>query len=82
MQKPGGKIRAWHVQEQKGDPCGQSIMFKEKEGGVPWWPSGLRDLVLLMLWLRSQLWCGFDPGPGNFHRTQAWPEREGESGTG
>ena len=26
-----------------------------------------------LLWLRSLLWCGFDPWPGNFCMLQAWP---------
>ena len=28
--------------------------------------SGLKDLVLLQLWCRLQLWLGFGPWPGNF----------------
>ena len=27
----------------------------------------IRDLVLLLLWLRLLLWHGSNPWPGNFH---------------
>ena len=33
----------------------------------------VEDLVLLLLWLRSLLWHGFNPWPGNFHMLQALP---------
>ena len=29
----------------------------------------VKDLVLLLLWLRLLLWRGFDPWPENFHMT-------------
>ena len=32
--------------------------------------SGLKDLTLLQLQRRSQLWLGFNPWPGNFHTPQ------------
>ena len=34
--------------------------------------SGLKDLALLQLWCRSQLWLRFSPWPGNFHMPQMW----------
>ena len=27
----------------------------------------VKDLVLSLLWLELQLWCGFSPWPWNFH---------------
>ena len=32
----------------------------------------VKDLALLQLQHRSQLWLGFDPWPGNFHIPQVW----------
>ena len=39
-------------------------------------PSGLavRDLALLLLWVRSLLWHRFDPWPGNFCMIWAQPK--------
>ena len=37
----------------------------------------VKELTLSMLWLRWQLWHGFDdPWPGNFHMPQAWPKKK------
>ena len=36
----------------------------------------VKDLVLLQLWHRLQLWRGFDPWPGNFHVPQVQSERK------
>ena len=51
----------------------------------PAWHSGLKDPVLLQLWQRSQLQCGFDPWPRNFHMPQVQPftkkKREEEMGS-
>ena len=35
----------------------------------------VRDLVLL-LWLRSLLWRGFNACPGTFPMPQAWPKKK------
>ena len=37
-------------------------------------PDGLavKDLVLLLLWLKSLLWFRFDTWPQNFHISQVW----------
>ena len=32
--------------------------------------------VLLQLWCRSQLQCGFDPGPGNCHKPWVQPKKK------
>ena len=40
----------------------------------PAWHSGLKDLTLL------QLYLGFNPWPGNFHRPQAWPKKTNKKG--
>ena len=37
--------------------------------------SGLKDLALLRLWHRSQLWIGFNPWPGNFHMPWMWGKK-------
>ena len=39
----------------------------------PAWHSGLKDLVLLLLWHRSQLWLGFNAWPRIFHMLQVQP---------
>ena len=33
----------------------------------------VRDPALVPIWLRSLLWCRFDPWPGNFHVQRARP---------
>ena len=35
----------------------------------------IKDLALLQLWHRLQLWCGFDPWPWNFHMPQVQPKK-------
>ena len=39
----------------------------------------VKDLALLPLWLRSQLWHGLDLWPGNFHMPQVWQEKKKET---
>ena len=41
-------------------------------------PGGLvvKDLALSLLWLRSLLWWGFDPWPGNFCMPWAWQKKK------
>ena len=34
----------------------------------------VKDWVLLLLWLESQLWHEFNPWPGNFRVLQVWPK--------
>ena len=34
----------------------------------------VNDLALLLLWLGSLLWRGFDPWPRNFHILWVWPK--------
>ena len=37
----------------------------------------VKDPTLSLLWLGSQLWCGFDPWPGNIliiHMLRTWPK--------
>lgn len=31
--------------------------------------------VLSLQWLESLLWCGFNPGLGNFHMPRVWPKK-------
>ena len=35
----------------------------------------VKHLVVLLLWLGTLLWHGFDPWPRNFCMTQAWPKK-------
>ena len=39
------------------------------------WPIWLKDLVLSRQWLRSLLWLGFNPWPGNFPVPWAQPKK-------
>ena len=36
----------------------------------------VKDLVLSLQWLRSLLWHGFNPWPGNFHMLQVQPKKK------
>ena len=36
----------------------------------------VKDSVLSLQWLRSLLWCGFDPWPGNVHVLWEWQEKK------
>ena len=35
----------------------------------------VKDLVLSLQWLRSLLWHGFSPWPGNFHMLRVQPKK-------
>ena len=37
-----------------------------------------KDLLLSLLWLRLQLWLGFNPWPGNFCTPRAQPKEKRE----
>ena len=37
----------------------------------------VKDLVVSLQQLRSLLWYGFNPWPGNFHMPQVWPKKMG-----
>ena len=41
--------------------------------GCPAWRSGLKDLALLQLQCRWQLWLVFNPWTRNFHMPRMWP---------
>ena len=49
-------------------------LLKQPTVGVSWclW---VKDPALSLLWLRSRLWCRFDPWPWNFHMLQMWPKK-------
>ena len=36
----------------------------------------IKDPALSLQWLRSLLWCRFDPWPGNFHMLPAWSKKK------
>ena len=38
----------------------------------------VKDLALLQLWFKSQLWLRFNPWSGNFHMTQGSQKKEGK----
>ena len=50
--------------------CRISLPLKEFAGGLV-----IKDPVLLLLWLGSLLWHGFNPWPQNFCMTWAWPKK-------
>ena len=41
----------------------------------------VKDLALSLLWLRSLLWYGIDPWPGNFCMSQALPKTNKQTKT-
>ena len=43
---------------------------------IPGPVQGVKDLALLQLWRRSQLWLGLNPCPGNFHMLQGRLKKE------
>ena len=43
------------------------MQIKTTTKGVPTVAQQVKDLVLLQLWCKSQLWLRFDPWPENFH---------------
>ena len=49
-----------------------------KKEGVLGFPvvQQVKDLALSLFWLRSLLWCGFNPGPRNLHVLWAWPKKK------
>ena len=36
----------------------------------------VKDEALSLQWLGSLLWHGFDPSPGNFHKSSAQPKKK------
>ena len=50
--------------------------FKKRKLGFPTVVQQVKDLVLLQLWNRSQLWSGFNPWPANFHMPQAQTKKK------
>ena len=36
----------------------------------------VKDPALSLQWLRSLLWCGFDPKPRKFHMPWEWPKKK------
>ena len=50
--------------------CNKNTIDLEFLGGF-----AAENSALSLLWLRSLLWLGFDPWPGNFHVHWAWPKK-------
>ena len=48
----------------------------EGSGSIPRQAQWIKDLVLVQLWCRLQLWLGFDPWPGNVHMPWVWPKKK------
>ena len=38
--------------------------------------AAIKDLVLLVRWLGSLLWHGFNTWPGSFHMSQVWAKKK------
>ena len=66
----GGSSGTW-----KHEHSSLQIQVKWENGEFPGSPAG-KDPVLSLLWLRSLLWFRFDPWPGNFPTSQAWPKKK------
>ena len=47
--------------------------------GVPAVAQWVKDLALLQLWRRLQLWLGFDSWPGNFYMPWVWPKKKNKT---
>ena len=45
-------------------------------GSIPGLAQWVKDLTLMRLWRRLQLWLGFDPWPGNFHMAWGWLKKK------
>ena len=45
-------------------------------GSIPGLVQWVKDLVLLLLWQRVQLWLKFDSWPGNFQVPQVWMKKK------
>ena len=48
-------------------------------GLIPGLLQWIKDLVLLHVWCRLQLWLRFDPWPGNFHMPWGFLKKEKET---
>ena len=62
MTKPGVPT----VVQSIKDPALKQIRSLLRGGSIPGLEQWLKDLALLHLWHRLQLWLGFDHGTGNF----------------
>ena len=45
-------------------------------GSIPRLVQWVKDLALLQLWHRLQLWLGFSPWPENFQMLWRWPKKK------
>ena len=55
------------------NPTAAARVATEAQDPPPAWCSGLKDQGLPQLRLRSQVWLGSNPWPGNFHRLWVRP---------
>ena len=55
-------------------------MGEMEESRANWWHSReaqwAEDPSLSLQWLKSLLWCGFSPYPGNVHMLQVQPKKK------
>lgn len=66
LEKSRVTLRPWSepvLEKKLGCLCG--FFSKHKSGSSPV-AQRVRDPALSLLWLKSMLWCGFNPGPRNF----------------
>ena len=72
LASPEGNSRTIYLLSTYGMPAMLVKKAEEFPGGL-----AVSDPVLLFLCLRSLLWCGFDPWPGNSYMPQVQPKKEG-----
>ena len=75
LQSKINKLKKKKGEKERNSSWWSHKTFFKSDIGVPWWPRGVKDPVLSLLWLRSLLWWTFDPWPRNFHMPHAWPKR-------
>ena len=56
-------------------PVNQKVSLKKKNLSS-FEAQQVKDPAFSLQWLRSLLWLGFDPQPGNFHMPQMWPNND------
>ena len=54
----------------------EDLVITQKEGRSSLVAQWVKDPVLSLQWLRSLLWRGFNPWPGNFHMLRVQPRKK------
>ena len=81
LKRPANAIINWFSSCRIKTPCIKAIATKVKCLKMHLPGSFLvaqpaKDPALSWQWLRSLLWCRFDPWPGNIHKPQAQPKKQ------